>query len=548
MNNEYHLFWGDSHHQTYIPTQDPPLQNVLEEARRYLDFYSSAYYMKEFTFAPPLESQRVSDAPSRGHLHENPASTNAPYRGVHLEGSKSDETLLREWADVQRATAAAYRPGEFVTFPGYEWQGNGRWGDHNVIYRYEGPEMCNADSLPELYEFMRTLEVESFAIPHHTGYLTRMRAPDWSFCDDALSPYAEVYSVHGCSETDEEWIGLRHNPHMGPGVGGSTWQDALTAGLHLGAICSTDNWTMMPGHYGQGLMAVLAEDLTRDSLWDAFSNRRVYGETGDRMELDFTCNGAPMGSILPAADRRELYVHVQGMDAIDRIELLRNDRVIATHSHQGTWQAPKPGTRSRWTVRLELGWGPLIAEFPVPDKKWQGSLQLSDGRMLDWQPCWVSLGQPIPTLTGSRADFEIATSQHLEERGVRNALVFEFEADPDATLELQLDGPEPHKDAFALIESVASVAERSHLLWDKAGSVETLRQVAGVTPAQAEHTEAYYHFAHKLKVHKAMPESARTATLTFVDDEPLHGETHYRVRVEQRNGQRAWSSPIWIQA
>ena len=24
------------------------------------------------------------------------------------------------------------------------------------------------------------------------------------------------------------------------------------------------------------------------------------------------------------------------------------------------------------------------------------------------------------------------------------------------------------------------------------------------------------------------------------------GEVHYRVRVEQRNGQRAWSSPIWV--
>ena len=87
------------------------------------------------------------------------------------------------------------------------------------------------------------------------------------------------------------------NPHMGPGAGGSTYQSALDAGLHLGAVCSTDNWTNMPGHWGQGLMACLAEELTRDSLWEAFRRRRVYGVTGDRIELDFTCNGAPMGSI-----------------------------------------------------------------------------------------------------------------------------------------------------------------------------------------------------------------------------------------------------------
>jgi hypothetical protein len=36
--------------------------------------------------------------------------------------------------------------------------------------------------------------------------------------------------------------------------------------------------------------------------------------------------------------------------------------------------------------------------------------------------------------------------------------------------------------------------------------------------------------------------------MEWEDDEPLDRETNYRVRVEQRNGQRAWSSPIWVRA
>ena len=44
-----------------------------------------------------------------------------------------------------------------------------------------------------------------------------------------------------------------------------------------------------------------------------------------------------MGSRLGQAARREISVRVRGADAIDRIELLRNGRVIATHCHQGTW-------------------------------------------------------------------------------------------------------------------------------------------------------------------------------------------------------------------
>ena len=256
------------------------------------------------------------------------------WRGIHLEGLKDREAMAREWREFQEVTAAWNRPGTFVTFPGYEWQGNGRWGDHNVVYKAEGHPIYAVDTLPDLYDRLRGLE--AIAIPHHTAYFVGQRAPTWSACDDRISPFAEVHSIHGCSETDEEWIGLRHNSHMGPGVGGGTYQEALDRGLHLGAICSTDNWTNMPGHWGQGLMACLARERTRESLWEAFRARRVYGVTGDRIQLSFTCNGAPMGSVLPYAPQRRIHVAVRGSAAIDRIEVLRNGRVMATHCHQGT--------------------------------------------------------------------------------------------------------------------------------------------------------------------------------------------------------------------
>lgn len=180
-----------------------------------------------------------------------------------------------------------------------------------------------------------------------------------------ISLFAEIYSIHGCSETDEELIGLRNNSHMGPGVAGSTYQEALNRGLHLGAICSTDNWTNIPGHWGQGLMACLATELTRESLWDAFRRRRVYGVTGDRIELSFTCNGEPMGSILERTSQRNLQIMVRGQNAIDRIEILRNGRVIATYCHQGNWDLPSDRNTTRFKLRIEPGWGPRIDELPT---------------------------------------------------------------------------------------------------------------------------------------------------------------------------------------
>ena len=45
----------------------------------------------------------------------------------------------------------------------------------------------------------------------------------------------------------------------------------------------------------------------------------------------------------------------------------------------------------------------------------------------------------------------------------------------------------------------------------------------------------------------SVPSSSRyTDFEAMLDEEPLDAEANYRVRVEQRNGQRAWSSPVWV--
>lgn len=538
---EYSLYWGDTHHNSYQHyRQDPPLAQVLESCHAYLDFYTGAYYTPAYVQAPVLPPyQGQAQGLKGGHLSERQAA--AEWSGVHLEGWKDPEAMVREWAEFQAATAAADRPGKFVALPGYEWQGNARWGDHNVIYRHEGAPVCTAPTLPELYRFLGGLEVPALAIPHHTGYYVGQRAPTWSACDERLSPFAELYSIHGCSETDEEWVGLRHNSHMGPGVAGGTYQEALDQGLHLGAICSTDNWTNVPGRWGHGLMACLATELTREGLWEAFLARRVYGVTGDRIAVLFTCNGAQMGSRLPPAPRREIEVHVRGADAIDRIELLRNGRVIATHCHQGTWSQPTHGQRTCFKLRIEAGWGPRPGEIPLAETHWQGSLSVDGGRFVGWEPCWIARGQGVPRMEGDSAHFTMVSRQENVHLPFQGATLFEFEADPDAELVLRLNGLE-------LRDRVAVLAQRSRLLWYREECVERIRETTGVEPKDARRGDAYYQLANKAKLHRAMPKAAYTARLEWVDDEPLEAETHYHVRIEQRNGQRAWTSPIWVRA
>ena len=541
MNDGYRIFWGDTHHNTYQHyVQDPPLTAIMAFASTYLDFYTGAYYMQVYAEVPPKEGVgRQVVSPKGGHLSEALPSSMLEWKGIHLEGLKDLDAMAREWAEVQEVSAAWNRPGEFVAFPGYEWQGNGRWGDHNVIYKTEGHPIYTVETIAELYDCLRGLD--AIAIPHHTGYYVGRRAPTWSACDDRISPFAELFSIHGCSETDEEWIGLRHNAHMGPGAGGGTYQEALDRGLHLGAICSTDNWTNMPGYWGQGLAACLAKELTRESLWEAFLSRRVYGVTGDRIQLEFTCNGAQMGSILEHAPKREMRVAVRGSDAIDRIEILRNDRVMATYCHQGTWDLPPAGTKTRFKLRIEPGWGPRLGEVPLPDQRWEGALSVDGGRMLGWEPCWITRDQGVPELRGETARFTMVSRQENVTRESQGATVFEFEADPGAELVLRLD-------SLKARDTVCAFATRSRLLWYRDECVQLIRETTGVEPENAKRGDVYYQLACKAKLHRAIPESGYTATFEITDDEPLDRETHYRVRVEQRNGQRAWSSPIWVRS
>jgi len=516
---EPRIFWGETHNNTHqfqpLPT---PFEEVLSNAASHLDFYAAAYYTP---FASSFQPG--------GH----PSETDQP-RPLILEGWKPQERLDREWAEVQDATRRHNAPGRFVTFPGYEWQGDGSGGDHNVYALREGLPIFRVDKLAELYARLRGRQ--AIAIPHHVGYRPGLRGRDWSVFDEALSPFCEIFSVHGSSETDEEWIGLRQNSHMGPGIGGGTYQAALDRGYHLGCMCSTDGWDDMPGRHGRGLMACLATELTREALWEAFLARRVYGVTGDRIQLDFGIGEARMGEVATVRGPRRIRVRVVGLDALDRIELLRNGRVIATHCHQGTWDLPR--TRARFKLRVEAGWGPRPNEMPVMEREWSGELQVAGGRILGYEPCWISPGQGRPEIAGDAAAFTMRSStRHVTERA-QNATVFEFEASPEAPLCVRMNGLEERG-------TVADFARASREMWFRDECVGLLAG-RGVPPGSPERMDPYHHYAFKVKLHRAVPEAGYAAEWEHVDDAPLAGEANYRVRVEQRNAQRAWSSPIWV--
>lgn len=110
--------------------------------------------------------------------------------------------------------------------------------------------------------------------------------------------------MHGCSELNENTRPFLHL--MGPSEYESTIQRGLERGLVFGFSGVTDHHCANPGSYGHGLTGLLAEQLTREAIWQALIDPRMFALTGDRMELKISLNDAPKGSLLRRVHCEEL--------------------------------------------------------------------------------------------------------------------------------------------------------------------------------------------------------------------------------------------------
>jgi hypothetical protein len=76
---------------------------------------------------------------------------------------------------------------------------------------------------------------------------------------------------------------------------------------------------------------VLAEELTREQVVDAYRNRRFYSTEDKDLHLDIRCQGYPMGSRLSGVKRDfEVTAWDGSGDTFAEVRLYRNGRLIQT--------------------------------------------------------------------------------------------------------------------------------------------------------------------------------------------------------------------------
>ena len=488
------IFYGDIHNHNAHGYGVGSIERSLDVARTHLDFFA-------FT----------------GHSswHDMPTMEGARERHW-IDGFKR---LKDTWPRVQQVIADGNRDGEFCAFLGFEWHSSA-WGDQCVVFPEDNRPIFYSSDLERLRRFC--VEEKALIIPHHLAYPKGARGVNWDAFHEACTPVVEIFSEHGASESDRGPFDF-YTHSMGGRATANTARAALDAGKRFGFVASSDDHAGFPGAYGEGLMAAVATELTRSALLEAIRARRTYALTGDRIEVDFAVDDAPMGSTIDAGRQAEASFAVRGRDELDVVEVIQDGRVVH-RAYADDLPSEADAFSPPVQVRLEWGWGPWGALALERICDWAMEVSVTGGRIARFFPCLSSMpfDEQRRHRFERRGEAELAIRSYTSRKDAyrenpNQSVVLELAAGPETVLGLKLTEP---------VEQ--SVTTRLDDLLRGSMNLRT-----GPFPK-----ESY-------QWHRVVPAASSAAAGRVTLDVPA-GRSYVYLRARQKNGHMAWASPVFL--
>ncbi|MBJ90464.1 MAG: hypothetical protein CMO98_11485 [Woeseia sp.] len=420
----------------------------------------------------------------------------------------------KEWDDVQRASEIFNQDGRFIVFPGYEWSGTtGRGGDHNVIHFDEGGTLYRSgyaeedlrgyDARTDRYSIdvlLQSLQPEkTFLMPHIGG-----RRANLEFFDSRFMPFIEIYSDHG----QFEWF-LREVFDRGLMAGFTASSDDAYG--KLGDSIPGDRLFAVHG----GITCVYANELTRHSVWSAFKKRRVYGTTGERIQLRFKSEEHWLGEEINASGPVSFSVEVSGTAGIDRIDIFRG--IEKVHSYNGVPDNPPD--------RIKVVWRGAASKERARQTVWQGAVTVSGARIKSFER--YRLDYPLEELRLTEDDrivFDTITA------GDEDGVVISI-GDHDEDAQLTINGVVRARNQFGEDAGGSRELLFSSRL-DDLTNQEIIFDAGGVD--------------RELAVRRFGSDYPRFVQFEWTEPSEEKRSGAYWVRVLQEDGAVAWSSPIFV--
>ncbi len=388
----------------------------------------------------------------------------------------------------------------------------------------EGPLLLG-ESIPDVQEKLRQYKSGAvFAFPHHLAYPLGSRGVNWDVFSPDLTPALEILSMHGISESCESPRPFLHS--MGPIDYAGTAQYGLKLGHQFGFLGNTDHHSAYPGSYGHGKTGVWAKSLSREDIWEAIFAGRTFALTGDKMDLQFAVNGAPMGSRIASTQEREIEIDIQASSALESVEVVKNNQVLRRFHPEKTNETENAKMIAR--IFLEVGWGEKKSSF-----SWRSRLHFPNSRILKIEPRFRGMevvspvekekGIEVPFRNGNfkqidkgTLDFEVVSQGNpTNTTPATQGIYLEVETEKDSQIHAEFNEKEYQIPISRLIEG--SYARNL-------GKIDS--------PA--------------FRFHRLAADWESKLKTTFTDTQTTNHDFYY-LRVKQRNNQWAYASPIWCQ-
>jgi len=232
-----------------------------------------------------------------------------------------------KWEQMRDVAETYNAPGQFVTLWGFEWS-HPFMGHINV---FNSEDTTNCIATMTLWGFYHWLQErpEAFGTFNHPGFFNYAIG---EFRHFLITP-AVVPQMVGI-ELFNTCMGFDFYYYQNRWGNDLPYIDmANTRGWRLGALGGDDNhfatWdTDCPYRTG-----VLATELTREAIIDAYRARRFYSTENLNLLLDFRCAGYPMGSHLRGIPRTfTLSAHDTSQTRLKAVSFYRNGERVETRA------------------------------------------------------------------------------------------------------------------------------------------------------------------------------------------------------------------------
>ncbi|ONI45056.1 hypothetical protein AN641_05010 [Candidatus Epulonipiscioides gigas] len=286
-----------------------------------------------------------------------------------MEADIIDGSMSTEWM-LGLNTADKYNEDDiFTALYAFEmtWSSStGKWGHINT-FNTSGFETRNNKEM-DLKTYYETLATQPDSI-------SQLNHPGTTFGD--FSDFG-FYSAAADSVVTLIEVGNGEGPVRGSGYFPSYeyYTRALDKGWHIAPVNNQDNHKGKWGNSNTARTVIEAKNLSRDSVYDALREMRVYSTEDENLEISYQINEHTMGSILK--DQNELNVEITAYDPDEDDEITKIELIT-----DGGYSQFKTTNTNHWNLSINPEDVSSSTYFYV-------KVTQADGDIAVTAPIWVS--------------------------------------------------------------------------------------------------------------------------------------------------------------